>query len=121
LLLILYLENQQGRAGMLRFLDEILSGRKTDSALLEVFGLSARELEKGFSSWVAGRRGLGTALLSLLNIWTLTSCLALVAIARYLVRRRRRFDELDTTAGDDADPEGGDAGDSNDPAPLLRS
>lgn len=95
LLMVLFLVSRHGEEGIHRLLDWVEGGQSCGEALTRLTGLSRDALEERFFAWVATRRSLVEAAVSLLSIWTLASLLALAAIGRYLWRRRRALRALE--------------------------
>jgi hypothetical protein len=94
LLLVTYLVELQGSRVLAELLGRFEAGESTRDALREVTGVDLDALDEAFGAWVVARRSLLAAAASIINLWTLTAVLALVAIGVHWVRRRRRFREL---------------------------
>jgi hypothetical protein len=94
LLVVLFLESRHGEQGIRDLLDSIEAGTPSWEALSQLTGLSREALEAEFFGWVASRHSLLEVAGALLNIWTLVALLALVAIGRYMWKRRRALREL---------------------------
>ena len=90
-LFISYLTVKIGQDAVPRLLDLMEEGASSGSALRKLTGVPLKDLETEFQGWVAARRTLGTALSSVFNLWTVCALLALAAIGRYWLRRRRRM------------------------------
>ena len=71
------------------------SGVPFEGAIHELTGLEGEALQAAFNSWVRSRRSLFEVLGRMVGLWTIVSLLALVAIARGLVRRRRLLDRME--------------------------
>ena len=89
LLLITYLVEAKGELVVRDFLSAFEAGEKPEAALARLTGLSAAELEADFRCWVLRRRSAFQAIASIFNLWTFCAILAVAAIVRYRVRRRR--------------------------------
>lgn len=89
-----YLVDRFGPESIPRLLVEFERGKSMAEALRKVSGASLIELERAFEGWAISRQSLAFALASVVNVWTFASLLALLAIARYALRRRKRLREL---------------------------
>jgi hypothetical protein len=106
-LFITYLSERHGEAVVAELLDRGGHGGRTREVVEAVAGESLEAVEREFSGWVAARASLAVSLLALVSPWSLCALLALVAIARSLVRRRQRLRTLEDGDGDgDGDEEG---------------
>jgi hypothetical protein len=94
LLFIRFLAERHGEAVVPRLLDRFEAGDWTDAALRSATGRPRKEVEEDFRVWLAGRASLWSALGSVVSIWTVMGLLALAAVARYVVTRRRRMAAL---------------------------
>lgn len=94
LLFIRFLVEGHGEGVVPRLLDRFEAGDWTDAALRSATGRPRQELEEGFRVWLARRASLWSAVGSILSLWSLIGLLALLAIARYVVTRRRRIEAL---------------------------
>jgi hypothetical protein len=75
-------------------LDRFEAGEWTDSAIRSVTGRTREEVEEAFRVWLSRRVSLWRAVASVVSLWSLVGLLALVAIARYVLTRRRRMEAL---------------------------
>ena len=72
-----------------------LERRELREALSELTGETVGDLEMHFSSWLISRRALFWSLLGFVNLWTVAALLAIVAIVRSVLRRRRLLRTLE--------------------------
>jgi hypothetical protein len=96
---ITYLVERHGSEAVPRLFRDFESGKSVDGALQGLTGVSLTDLERAFEGWAASRRSLVAAMASVVSIWTVAALLAVLAIARYSLRRRKRLLEL---GGDEA-------------------
>lgn len=99
-LMVSFLATQFGDRAVLDLLDLLEAGTPSSDALARVTGLSPPDIEKEFTRWTATRTSIFWSLLAIFNPWTFAALLALVAIARYVVRRRRRLREMGEEEGE---------------------
>jgi hypothetical protein len=88
-LLLEWMTRRWGPRAPARLLASVEGGGSFKSALEAESGLSPQEFERQFLSWLSGRRSLLEVVIYSVNLWTLTSLLALLAIGRSVLRRRR--------------------------------
>ena len=69
-------------------------GLAFEKALEGVTGRSLADLQGDFRLWLKGRRSIWEAIASSVSLWTVVSILAVLAIARSLVRRRRALRKM---------------------------
>jgi len=106
LLFITYLVEKHGEQVLPELLDLFEKGLGTGEALEAVTSRPASEVESEFAAWVVRRASLFQALLSAISLWTIAALLAVAAVVRYRIRRRRRMDSLgDGPPPDDPPPE----------------
>ena len=110
LLFVLFLAERHGEQAIGAILDRLEGGEPSREVIEDVTGLSQADLEEAFRLWLVARRSLIEAVGTLVWPWTAISLLALVAIGRYLVRRRRalRRMEREEEAEDERDEEYGE-------------
>ncbi len=94
LLMVRYLVESEGEAALLRLLDELEAGQPLDAALHAATGRDSAEFERAFGAWAAQLHSLFGLTLAYLNIWALAGPLALVAVLRHWLRRRRQWQAL---------------------------
>ena len=103
-LMVLFLETQYGSEAIVELLDLLERGTPIREALQVVTGLGLEDLEGDFVLWTAGRHSLLFSLLAVVNIWTVAALLALLAIARHIVRRRRLLRRMEAADGGEIAP-----------------
>ena len=94
-LMVVFLKEQYGAEAIVELLDRLEGDAPVQQALEVITGLSLEELEEDFVRWTASRHSLLVSLVALVNIWTLCALLALVAIARYIFKKRRGMRRLE--------------------------
>ena len=94
-LFVLFIVERHGDEAVSRLLDQLEAGTPHDRALRDLTGLEFDALEKEFYLWVAARWSLVVALFAYFNIWAVIGLLAVVAILRNIVRRRRGMRRLE--------------------------
>jgi hypothetical protein len=94
LLFIRFLVEENGEPVVPRLLDRFEAGDWTDAALRSATGRPRQEIEEAFRIWLARRASLWSAVGSLVSLWSIVALLALLAIARYVVTRRRKLAAL---------------------------
>jgi hypothetical protein len=94
LLLMEFLVERRGPEVLPRLLDLYEGGAAPTAALQTVMGRPLAALERDFAFYAASRSSWFLALSSVVDLWTIVSLLALVAVALHVVRRRRRLREL---------------------------
>ena len=108
LLLVHFLAERHGDEVVPRLLDGFETGAATAAVFQGVLGEAPEKVEESFRSWLVARRSLPSALVSILNIWTISALVALVAIVRFSIRSRRRLARMDEEE-ETEDEEGGKA------------
>jgi hypothetical protein len=104
-LLVCFLEERFGQSAVRRLL-ELNAGSAGAPPLLEALsGQPEDVVEEEFREWVASRRPLAAAIGAAVNLWTLSAVLAVVAIARYLVARRRKLRALEANEAESGQDE----------------
>ena len=93
-LLVAFLVECHGERAILDVLAS-LEHRELREALSELTGETVGDLEMHFSSWLISRRALFWSLLGFVNLWTVAALLAIVAIVRSVLRRRRLLRTLE--------------------------
>jgi len=105
LLLVEWIVLRFGPGAVGHLLDALERGEDFPRAFEARTGLSLRELEARFRLWLRGKRGLWEVIFQSVDLWTIASVLALLAIARGALRRRRRLREMEEAErGDPAPP-----------------
>jgi hypothetical protein len=94
LLFIRFLVEAHGDGIVPHLLDRFEAGDWTDAAIRSATGRTREEVEEGFRVWLSRRASLWRAVASIVSLWSLMGLLALVAIARYVLTRRRRIEAL---------------------------
>lgn len=107
-LIVRFLVERWGDESIPSLIDRLEAGEDALAALSAVTGLSAERFEEEFTRYAAGLHSLVGSLVALLNVWTVAGLLAVVAIGRYLLRRRRLLRRLaeEEAAGEPAGPGG---------------
>ncbi len=85
---ILCLVEKHGEATIPQLLDA-LRDQPFEAAFERTVGISIHEFEAGFRTWMSMRSSLFWAVIGATNIWLVVTLLALVAIARSVLKRRR--------------------------------
>ena len=98
-LMIRFLQSVYGEQAPIELLDLLESGETTGHALEAITSLSLEQLEEDFFRWTRARRSFLESLVLVVNLWTVVALLALVAIARYLLKRRRLLRKLEEEEG----------------------
>lgn len=94
--LVGWIEEQGGGEQAVRALvDALEAGYTPDGALGQVIGKSLLETDEGFRASLIGERYWWLDLILQLDIFAVMALLALAAIGRYLLRRRRLLAEMD--------------------------
>jgi hypothetical protein len=88
-LMVRYLVEKHGEAVLAEILDGLEKGDPFAAVYSGVTGLSWDGFEPEFKRWVVGRLSLFEVVGGVLNVWTLITLLALVAILRSLLRTRK--------------------------------
>lgn len=99
-LLVSFLEEQVGASGLATLVERLTTDNFAE-LLAEITPYATAEFEKRFADWVATRYSLGWSLLGFINLWTVAALLALVAIARSLLRRRRLLRKMEQEERDE--------------------
>ncbi len=76
-------------------LDRLAESAPFPEALKARTGLSLAELQKEFRLWLRGKRSLWEVLLGGVSLWTVVALLALLAIGRAALRRRRLLRQME--------------------------
>jgi hypothetical protein len=95
LLLVEWLVGRFGPSLPGELLDALEAGLGWREALEDRTALAVPELEEHFRAWLAGKRSVLEVLFRTVSLWTVASLLALLAILRGIVRRRRKLREME--------------------------
>jgi hypothetical protein len=95
LLLVEWIEGRWGSGEVGRLLDSVEGGGSFASAMAARTGLSPERFWAEFRLWLSGRRPLWEVLLHEVSLWTVAALLALLAILRFAVRRRRLLRKME--------------------------
>jgi len=101
-LVVEWLALSQGPSVIGDLLELLQNGTAFPEALERRTGYTISDLEKRFFRWLKSKRSFLEVVASVVNLWTLVTLLALVAIARAVIRRRRLLRKMEEEEG--ADP-----------------
>ncbi len=95
LLFIQYFVSIRGESGIPELLDAF-HRLPSEQAFKGLFSGGSAQVEKEFHAWILGQATWGAALASIVNLWSVSGVLALVAVLRHQLRRRRRLEAMET-------------------------
>jgi hypothetical protein len=102
LLFVEFLVARAGKDAVGRLLDAIEGGEDSWKALGQLIGREREAWAVEFVEWVSARRSWMEILLHLVNLWTIAGILAVIAILRYVFRRRRLLRDMERREASEA-------------------